>query len=184
MVFIKIFQYSDSKQIRRKNEKRRTEFILKNSLLHCGAVSYENEFVVTQTKDQYAIYECAFIQANGVDKETDEQNQRKMNEVIKSLDGKFKIYFLPQRKNNLDENISYYEKRVQEETNIGLKERMLERIEVMRFHNSMKYSTMFFFVEKQCIDDFERKAMNVLHIQRRSEKETMELLRKLNNDLE
>lgn len=168
-------------KIKKTNPEEKQEYLLKESVRSSGVIDLQDSMIVTQEDERYQIYECSYLEANGIDYSIDERNEEKMNELIKTLQGKFKIQFVSKKKNNLDENIAYFEKRVKEETNEGLKARMEERIEVMKFHNQIRYTTMYLYVAEDLVGNFEKLAPTFLKIRKVQEKELEVLLRELNN---
>lgn len=168
-------------KIKKTNPEEKQEYLLKESVRSSGVIDLQDSMIVTQEDERYQIYECSYLEANGIDYSIDERNEEKMNELIKTLQGKFKIQFVFKKKNILDENIAYFEKRVKEETNEGLKSRMEERIEVMKFHNQIRYTTMYLYVIEDLVSNFEKLAPTFLKIRKVQEKELEVLLRELNN---
>lgn len=179
--FLKHQPKAKLKPTKAKDKKRLLE---KESIKSCGAVSLENDgFVKTQDGKSYAIFDCNYIDPNGLDYTIDEKNEAKVNELIKTLGCSLKFVFVSQQKNNLNQNIAFFEKRIAEEKNKGLKERMEERLLVMKYHNEIRYSSLLAFIQSSSVEDFEKLAPSVFKVKRKTEFEVMELLHYLNNGL-
>lgn len=170
-------------KVKKTKAKEKQDYLLAESVRSSGVIDIQNDMIQTQENKLYGVFECSYIEANGLDYSMDERNENRMNELIKTLQGDIKIQFVSQKKNNLDENISFFEKRVKEESNEGLKERMLERIEVMKFHNRIRYTTMYFYISEDLMLNFEKFAPSFLKIKRIKGDQLQNLMMELNNNV-
>lgn len=176
-----LFKYKSEKKLKKPKDNRAD--LLKSSVLENGVIAMENDIVLTQNEKSYAIYQIEFLESNGIDIHIDDENEEKVNALVKALEHDFKIIDIPVQKNNLLNNIEDM-LLILEKNEVSEKrfQKIKERIEVMRFYNNEKYLTTFFFISQNDIEIFEKLAPDVFYIKRLNEMECMGLLKRLNNE--
>lgn len=179
-----ILRKPQEKQIRAKDTKLPTEFLRKDALQASGAIGMEDGVILTQNRKGFVIYNCDFIESNGIDHETDLANERKLNKVIEALEHDFKIVYISEKKNRLDATIKAFQKRLEECESDGLKESIQERIRMMKYYNTLKYISLVVYISEKDVQIFERLARTVFHIRRKDADEAPRFLCRLNNEVE
>lgn len=182
---MKIFKYKSVVKVPIKENP--SDYLSYESVKAVGAVNFDEKerLLISQNGDKYAIFKIEYLNQNGIDIEIDVENQKKVNELLKAMIHPFKIIEMNAIKNGLIENIRVLVD-VLKNNKLSTKrrEKVFERIDVMKFYNEEKYITLYFYVSLLDLDIFIKLAPNVFNIKRLNQNETMNVLKSLNNDME
>lgn len=178
---MKLFKYKSEEKLKKQKDIRQD--LLKKSVLENGIVDIdEKNYLLPQNDKKYAIYKIEFLISNGIDVQIDNENEERVNEVLKALEHDFKIVDMPIKKDNLNKNIDNMLS-ILENNEVSKKrlEKIAERIEIMQFYNAEKYLTTFLLISQNDVEIFEKLAPNVFAIERLEKMDCIEILKRLNN---
>ena len=102
MIF-KLFKHKPVKVIV-KNKKKK---ILESSFKSLGIADIDDSIIKTVDNDEFYMFDFTYLEPNGVDDETDRRNHFLMRQLLNSLEGKIKFYFIDETKCNLNKNIEF-----------------------------------------------------------------------------
>ncbi len=106
-----------------------------------------------------------------------------MRQLLNSLEGKIKFYFIDETKCNLNKNIEFYENRLKENLSDNIKKCIINRIQLMKTFNDEKYVTMLVLVESRHKDLFLSMTRDFLNVNLISGKKLLNILDMLNNEM-
>lgn len=106
-----------------------------------------------------------------------------MRQLLNSLEGKIKFYFIDETKCNLNKNIEFYENRLKENLSDNIKKCIINRIQLMKAFNDEKYVTMLVLVEIRHKDLFLSMTRDFLNVNLISGKKLLNILDMLNNEM-
>lgn len=161
------------------------DYLLKEAVSNVGTVDLlDHERVVTRDGTAYFVYKMMYLTPNGIDSTIDDQNHFEMVQVLNNLEHDFGIRYVNEIKSNLNENIEFFKRRLEEPISENLKEKIKIRIEVMEIFNDEKYVSLFLLIDTRDNDIFCRTSNNVISIEKYRGKKLIEFLRLLNNELD
>ena len=182
---MKFFKHKSEMKVPKYNEIK--EYLFTSSVQSSGAINYhkEDRMVITQNDKKYAIFKVEYINPNGIDIETDIENQSKVNELVKSMIHSFKTVDMNIVKNGLNKNIEECKELLKrEDLSEKRRDKIQESLDVMKFYNDEKYVTSFLYISLEDLDIFCKLAPTVFHIERLNEDSVVETLSSLNNDMQ
>ena len=163
-----------------KNNKNK---IFESSFKSLGIADIDNSIIKTVDNDEFYMFDFIYLEPNGVDDETDRRNHFLMRQLLNSLEGKIKFYFIDETKCNLNKNIEFYENRLKENLSDNIKKCIINRIQLMKAFNDEKYVTMLVLVESRHKDLFLSMTRDFLNVNLISGKKLLNILYMLNNDM-
>ena len=169
-MMFKLFKHKPVKVIVKDKKKR----ILESSFKSLGVADVGESIIKTVDNDEFYMFDFIYLEPNGVDDDTDRRNHFLMRQLLNSLEGKIKFYFIDETKCNLNKNIEFYENR--------LKENLSDNIKMKAF-NDEKYVTMLVLVEIRHKDLFLSMTRDFLNVNLISGKKLLNILDMLNNEM-
>ena len=100
-MMFKLFKHKPVKVIVKDKKKR----ILESSFKSLGVVDIDDSIIKTVDNDEFYMFDFIYLEPNGVDDDTDRRNHFLMRQLLNSLEGKIKFYFIDETKCNLNKNI-------------------------------------------------------------------------------
>ena len=178
-MMFKLFKHKPVKVIVKDKKKR----ILESSFKSLGVADVDDSIIKTVDNDKFYMFDFTYLEPNGVDDETDKRNHFLMRQLLNSLEGKIKFYFIDETKCNLNKNIEFYENRLKENLSDNIKKCIINRIQLMKAFNDEKYVTMLVLVESRHKDLFLSMTRDFLNVNLISGKKLLNILDMLNNEM-
>ncbi len=171
------------KEVLIKKKDKYSDYILKDSVEKLGAVSIEDDCVMTRDGDRYYIYRFYFETPIGIDYGINAMNKEYLHSLVNSLEHSFKVLFPSETKNMLNETITYYQKLLETETSEKRKRMMAQEIEIMKMMNESKSINTILFIDRDD-DDMLHKTSDGVVLEKLNQREIENLFSMLNNGLE
>lgn len=161
-----------------------TQYVLKDSVEKLGTIEIdENDCVMTRNGVRYYVYRFYFETPIGIDETTNRMNRDYLHEIINVLEHDFKVLFPNESKNILNENIAYFQKRLENETSQKMKVMLAHEIEILKVMNETKTTNTILFIHEADDDMLHKAAVGVL-LERLNRSEIERLFFLLNNEME
>lgn len=168
-------------QIKKKDKFR--EYILKDSVEKLGAIDIdENGCVVTRNNERYFVYRFYFETPVGIDYEINFMNKAYLHDLINALEHDFKVLYPSESKNILNNNISFYQKRLETVKSEKMKMMITQEIEIMRLMNETKSTNTILFISEED-DDMAHKAAVGIVLEKLDRLEIERLFAMINNEM-
>ena len=159
-MMFKLFKHKPVKVIVKDKKKR----ILESSFKSLGVADVGESIIKTVDNDEFYMFDFIYLEPNGVDDDTDRRNHFLMRQLLNSLEGKIKFYFIDETKCDLNKNIEFYENRLKENLSDNIK-------------------TMLVLVEIRHKDLFLSMTRDFLNVNLISGKKLLNILDMLNNEM-
>lgn len=172
-----------AKEVRVKKKDKFREYVLKDSVEKLGAIEIdENDCVMTRNGVRYYVYRFYFETPIGIDEMNNRLNKEYLHEMINALEHDFKVLFPDESKNILNDNIAFFQKRLEKETSQKMRTMLAQEIEIMKMMNEAKTTNTILFIHEEDDNMLHKSAVGVvLEKMNRSEIET--LFSALNNGM-
>lgn len=94
----------------------------------------KDDVIYLKDKKQAVCLRLSFLEENGVNEDTTEENERKLIEALDQIGGVMKIYFLKEAKNTLQQNIEYWRQLAKAAKDPNYKEAIYERLYYLDYY--------------------------------------------------
>ena len=171
------------KEIQIKKKDKYAEYVLKDSVEKLGAVAIdENDCVMTRNGVHYYVYRFYFETPIGIDEAMNRINKNYLQDMINALEHDFKVLFVNEAKNILNDNIAYFQKRLEQEQSQKMRTMIVQEIETLKMMNEVKTTNTVLFIHEDDDDILHKTAVGVL-LEKLNRSEIEELFFLLNNEM-
>lgn len=171
------------KEVLIRKKDKYSDYIMKDSVEKLGAVSIEDECVMTRDGDRYYVYRFYFETPIGIDENINLTNKGYLHDMINSLEHSFKVLFPSESKNMMNETIVYYQKLLETEISEKRKRMIAQEIEEMKLFNEGKSINTILFIHSDDDDMLHKAAMGII-LEKLGQREIEKLFSMLNNRME
>lgn len=171
----------NKKDIKVKSEHH--DYLTEKKIKLMGVNRHENNVFIDVNNFKYKIVKLNFKDKNGMSKEINIENNQKLNNAISQLSNKTKFIYLKEKKNSLDSNIEYYMSLYENEDNLNYKRSLIERIENMRWANTVEQVSCYAFIEDDSFDHIISVLSDVYAVEILRERQALMVVKALNNGL-
>lgn len=172
-----------TKEVRIKKKDKYSDYVLKDSVEKLGAVEVdENDCVMTRSGVRYYVYRLYFETPFDTDEMLNRINKTYLHEMVNVLEHDFKVLFLDEAKNILNENISYFQKLLETSTSQIRRTLLMQEIETMKVMNGVKTTNTILFIHEDDDDILHKTTVGIV-LEKLGRPEIEQLFSMLNNEM-
>ena len=144
----------------------------------------KDDVIYLKDKKQAVCLRLSFLEENGVNEDTTEENERKLIEALDQIGGVMKIYFLKEAKNTLQQNIEYWRQLAKAAKDPNYKEAIYERLYYLDYYCRLRQISTFVFVEAGRLEEVMKYLSMVFSCEILKGKELLSVLSMIANEME